>query len=86
MPRGENDGRGVSVFDPVAKDVNISYSRLDMNAEVNIAARIPKPVYAQILKRQNAVERLTGIRPSVSAVVRQMLGEAVRNTVRRRKS
>jgi hypothetical protein len=45
-------------------------------AEVQIAARISKSTYAKILDRQKEAKRLTGIEPSISAVVRAMIEDA----------
>jgi hypothetical protein len=47
--------------------------------DVMVATRVSKPLYAKILKRQREVKRLTGIEPSVSAVVRAMISEATLN-------
>jgi len=43
---------------------------------VMVATRVSKQTHAKILKRQREVRRLTGITPSVSAVVRAMIEEA----------
>jgi hypothetical protein len=48
-------------------------------AEVMVATRVSKPLHAKILKRQRALKSLTGIEPSVSAVVRAMIEEAASN-------
>lgn len=45
-------------------------------AEVQIAVRVSKSTYAKVLERQRQAKRLTGIEPSISAVVRAMLEEA----------
>jgi hypothetical protein len=45
------------------------------NDEVQIAARVSKSLYAKILDRQKRAKRLTGIEPSISAVVRAMIEE-----------
>jgi hypothetical protein len=47
-------------------------------AEVQIAARVSKSTYAKIQDRQKEAKRLTGIEPSISAVVRAMIEEAAR--------
>ena len=44
--------------------------------DIQIAARVSKPIYDKILKRQQEAKRLTGIEPSISEVVRAMLEEA----------
>lgn len=44
--------------------------------DVIISARVSKPLYAKILKRRREAQRLTGIEPSVGAVVRAMIEEA----------
>lgn len=46
------------------------------NDEVQIAARVSKSLYAKIVKRQKKSKDLTGIEPSISAVIRAMLEEA----------
>ncbi len=45
-------------------------------AEVQIAARVSKSTYVKIQDRQKEAKRLTGIEPSISAVVRAMIEEA----------
>lgn len=47
-----------------------------MAEENMIATRVTKPLYEKILRRQREVKRLTGIEPSVSAVLRSMIAEA----------
>lgn len=44
-------------------------------AEIVIASRVDKALYAIILRRQRQLKKLTGIEPSVSAVVRSILAE-----------
>ena len=41
--------------------------------DVQIAARVSKPLYGRIIKQQEQLKRLTGIKPSVSDVVRMLL-------------
>ena len=53
-------------------------------AEVQIAARISKSTYGKILDRQKKARRLTGIEPSISAVVRAMIEEAAGTNGKRR--
>ena len=43
---------------------------------IMVATRVSKPLHAKILKRQRTLKQLTGIEPSVSAVVRSMIKEA----------
>ncbi len=45
-------------------------------AEVQIAARVSKATYDKIVARQAEVKKSTGIKPSISAVVRAMIEEA----------
>lgn len=47
-------------------------------AEIVIASRVDKALYGKILKRQRHLKKLTGIEPSVSAVVRSMIEEAAK--------
>jgi hypothetical protein len=44
--------------------------------DISIAARVDRPLYEKILRRQREVRQLTGIEPSLSAVVRALLTEA----------
>lgn len=44
--------------------------------ETVVATRVDKTLYAKIVKRQQAARKLTGIEPSISAVVRTMIAEA----------
>lgn len=46
---------------------------------IMVATRVSKQLHAKILKRQRALKQLTGIEPSVSAVVRSMISEATLN-------
>jgi hypothetical protein len=55
-------------------------------ADITVAARVPEALYAKILRRQKAISELTGIEPSVSAVVRSMIGEAKDEAPRRRRA
>lgn len=52
--------------------------------DVLVATRVDKPLYGKILKRQREARRLTGIEPSVSAVVRAMIEEAAKRSRRAR--
>ena len=54
------------------------------NDEVQVAARVSRPLHAKIVKRQMEAKRLTGIKPSISAVVRAMLEEAADANGKRR--
>ncbi len=49
---------------------------MENEAEVQVGARVSKSLYAKIVERQKEAKKLTGIEPSVSAVVRAMLEEA----------
>lgn len=49
------------------------------NDDVMVATRVSKPLHAKILKRQRTLKQLTGIEPSVSAVIRAMIEEATLN-------
>lgn len=51
---------------------------MENEAEVQVGARVSKTLYAKILERQKEAKKLTGIEPSVSAVVRALLEEATR--------
>lgn len=55
------------------------------NDDVMVATRVSKPLYAKILERQRELKRLTGIEPSVSAVVRAMIAEAINDNEPRRR-
>lgn len=48
-------------------------------AEILISTRVDKSLYAKILDRQKRAKKETGIEPSVSAIVRAMIGEAILN-------
>jgi hypothetical protein len=48
-------------------------------AEVQISARVSNSTYAKIQDRQKLAKQLTGIEPSISAVVRAMIEEAAAN-------
>jgi hypothetical protein len=45
-------------------------------AEIQITARVSKSTYVKIQDRQKEAKRLTGIEPSISAVVRAMIEDA----------
>ncbi len=53
--------------------------------DFTVAARIAKPLYDKILKRQRELKKLTGIEPSISAVVRVMIEEAPNGATTRRR-
>ena len=48
----------------------------EKETDVMVATRVSKSLYAKILKRQRELKKLTGIEPSVSAVLRAMIEEA----------
>lgn len=56
-----------------------------MDSEIVIATRVSRPVHAKIKRRQRAIRAATGITPSVSAVVRLILEEALDATSRSRR-
>ena len=41
--------------------------------DIQVAARVSKSLYGEIIKRQKEAKRLTGIEPSISDVVRLLL-------------
>jgi hypothetical protein len=41
-----------------------------------VFARVPPALYAAILKRQEKIEKKTGIKPPISDIVRTMLAES----------
>jgi hypothetical protein len=45
-------------------------------ADVQIATRVDRTIYAKIVARQEEAKKLTGLEPSISAMVRVMLAEA----------
>ena len=49
------------------------FRRVMNGNDVQIAARVSKPLYGRIIKQQEQLKRLTGIKPSVSDVVRMLL-------------
>jgi len=50
----------------------LGYSAMNGN-DIQIAARVSKPLYARIVKQQQEAKRLTGIEPSISEVVRLLV-------------
>jgi hypothetical protein len=53
-------------------------------SEVQISARVGQATYTKILERQREAKRLTGIEPSISAVVRAMIEDAAKTNGRKR--
>jgi hypothetical protein len=53
--------------------------------EIMIATRVSKSLYAKLLKRQREIEKLTGIEPSVSAIMRASLEKELNDTPPKRK-
>jgi hypothetical protein len=53
--------------------------------EIMIATRVSKTLYAKLLKRQRELEKLTGIEPSVSAIMRASLEKELNATSPKRK-
>jgi len=45
-------------------------------SDVQIATRVDRTLYAKIVARQEEAKKLTGLEPSISAIVRVMLAEA----------
>jgi hypothetical protein len=45
-------------------------------SDVQIATRVDRALYEKIVKRQEEAKKLTGLEPSISAIVRVMLAEA----------
>jgi len=41
--------------------------------DIQIAARVSKPLYERIIQRQKEAKKLTGIEPSISDVIRLLL-------------
>ena len=50
---------------------------MENEAEIQIAARVSKTTHAKLMERQREVKKLTGFEPSISAVVRLLLEEAL---------
>lgn len=44
---------------------------------VQVATRLDRALYAKIVKRQKEAKKLTGVEPSISAIVRAVLEEAL---------
>ena len=64
---------------------NVCYvPSMENESDVQLALRVGKPLYAKILDRQKEAKKLTGIEPSVSAVVRAMLEEAAEKNGKKR--
>jgi hypothetical protein len=57
---------------------------VENEAEIQIASRVSKTLYAKLEERQKEAKKLTGIEPSISAVVRAMLEEAAESGRRKR--
>jgi len=60
-------------------------ANINVDGGVQVATRISRSLYAKILKRQSEAKRLTGVEPSVSAVVRAMIEEAASAGGKRRR-
>ena len=54
------------------------------DSDVQIATRVDRTLYEKIVKRQEEAKRLTGLEPSISAIVRVMLAEAAEKNGRKR--
>lgn len=46
--------------------------------DVQIAARIPKALHREILKRRDEVKKQTGIEPSIADVIRMLIERGLR--------
>jgi hypothetical protein len=46
------------------------------DSDIMIATRVNRSLYVKIQRRRREIKRLTGIEPSVSAIVRAMIEEA----------
>jgi hypothetical protein len=55
------------------------------NEDIMVATRVSKPLYAKILKRQRKAVELTGIEPSISAIVRAMIAESANSEMTKRR-
>lgn len=54
--------------------------------DIMVSTRVSEPMYAKILNRQRKLKELTGIEPSVSAVVRSILERDLKNEARPKKA
>lgn len=57
---------------------------MENEAEIQVATRVSKSLYAKIEERQKEAKKLTGIEPSISAVARAMLEEAAEKSGKKR--
>lgn len=57
---------------------------MENEPEVQVGTRVSKSTYAKIQERQKRAKEMTGIEPSVSAVVRVLLEEATAGNGRKR--
>lgn len=48
----------------------------DAQPSQQVAVRLPPELYKKILEHQEAAEKLTGFKPSLSEVIRKMIEEA----------
>lgn len=55
------------------------------DVDILISTRVSGSQYDKILKRQRKLKELTGIEPSVSAVLRVMIEEATANDEKKKK-
>lgn len=56
---------------------------MENEAEVQVSVRVPKSLHAKIVARQKEAKKLTGIEPSISAVIRAMIEETADGKKRR---
>jgi hypothetical protein len=57
---------------------------MENETDVQIATRVDRALYAKIVERQKEAKKLTGVEPSVSAIVRVMLAEAAEKNGKKR--
>jgi hypothetical protein len=57
---------------------------MEDESDVQIATRVDRTLYAKIEERQKEAKKLTGIEPSISAVVRAMLAESAERNGKKR--
>lgn len=58
---------------------------MENDASPQIAVRVSSELYEKIVKRQQIATKMTGIEPTISAVVRTMLEESMVRWERRNK-
>jgi hypothetical protein len=58
----------------------------EKNEDIALATRVPRALYERILGRQREVQQLTGIEPSVSALIRASLERDLVETIEQRQA